>query len=110
MKLQKDQEAQTVAIKRMSPQALQGLQNFQREVRERDGDGRREGGGFLHARVIGLKSLHTVSLFSYCFLCVRSRFLQKRKITTEVRTELKLMCCSPMSQCMVGLELARMVG
>lgn len=33
MKLKADQEAQTVAIKRMSPQALQGLQNFQREVR-----------------------------------------------------------------------------
>lgn len=32
MKVQKDGEPQAVAIKRMSPQALQGLQNFQREV------------------------------------------------------------------------------
>ncbi|CBN78673.1 receptor protein kinase-like [Ectocarpus siliculosus] len=33
MKLKKDQDCQRVAIKRMSPQALQGLQNFQREVK-----------------------------------------------------------------------------
>lgn len=32
MKVQKAGEPQAVAIKRMSPQALQGLQNFQREV------------------------------------------------------------------------------
>ncbi|CAN0130149.1 unnamed protein product, partial [Ectocarpus fasciculatus] len=33
MKLKKDQDSQRVAIKRMSPQALQGLQNFQREIK-----------------------------------------------------------------------------
>lgn len=34
LKLRKGDSPQDVAIKRMSPHALQGLQNFQREVKE----------------------------------------------------------------------------
>lgn len=44
MTLKHGQEPQEVAIKRMSPQALQGLQNFQREARETEIDWRIRGG------------------------------------------------------------------